>query len=86
MWLIPLALDAVHLAAAQGRHRQVRLLQRRRHVQLRQLLDAWEQAGLPQSFVNSAIITVPTVLLTLIFASMMAFAVSGSAGGSTSRC
>lgn len=38
--------------------------------------DAWQQAGLAKYFVNSVIITVPTVLLTLIFASMMAFAVS----------
>lgn len=37
---------------------------------------AWEQAGLGTYFVNSVIITVPTVLLTLLFASMMAFAVS----------
>ena len=38
--------------------------------------NAWEQAGLAKYFVNSVIITVPTVLLTLLFASMMAFAVS----------
>src|SRR6478735_151016 len=38
--------------------------------------NAWEQAGLGTYFVNSVIITVPTVLLTLLFASMMAFAVS----------
>ncbi|WP_375430319.1 carbohydrate ABC transporter permease [uncultured Friedmanniella sp.] len=38
--------------------------------------NAWVQAGLAKYFVNSVIITVPTVLLTLVFASMMAFAVS----------
>jgi multiple sugar transport system permease protein len=38
--------------------------------------NAWQQAGLAKYFVNSIIITVPTVLLTLLFASMMAFAVS----------
>lgn len=38
--------------------------------------NAWEQAGLAKYFVNSVIITVPTVALTLIFASAMAFAVS----------
>ena len=38
--------------------------------------NAWEQAGLATYFVNSVIITVPTVLLTILFASMMAFAVS----------
>ena len=38
--------------------------------------NAWQQAGLAKYFVNSVIITVPTVLLTLVLASMMAFAVS----------
>jgi multiple sugar transport system permease protein len=38
--------------------------------------QAWKQAGMAKYFTNSVIITVPTVLLTLIFASMMAFAVS----------
>lgn len=38
--------------------------------------NAWNQAGLEKYFVNSVIITVPTVLATLILASMMAFAVS----------
>ena len=37
---------------------------------------AWKQAGLGTYFVNSLIITVPSVLLTIILASMMAFAVS----------
>jgi multiple sugar transport system permease protein len=37
---------------------------------------AWKQAGLQTYFVNSLIITVPSVLLTIILASMMAFAVS----------
>jgi multiple sugar transport system permease protein len=37
---------------------------------------AWRQAGLQTYFVNSLIITVPSVLLTIILASMMAFAVS----------
>lgn len=39
-------------------------------------VNAWQQAGLAKYFVNSVIITVPTVVLTLLFASMMAFAVS----------
>jgi multiple sugar transport system permease protein len=37
---------------------------------------AWRQAGLQKYFVNSLIITVPSVLLTIALASMMAFAVS----------
>ena len=50
-------------------------------------VTAWNQGGFATYFCNSVIITVPTVILTLLFASMMAFAVSaGSAGSSTSRC
>jgi multiple sugar transport system permease protein len=39
-------------------------------------VDAWNQGGFITYFGNSALITIPTVLLTLFFASMMAFAVS----------
>ena len=39
-------------------------------------IDAWNQGGFPTYFLNSVIITIPTVVLTLFFASMMAFAVS----------
>jgi multiple sugar transport system permease protein len=37
---------------------------------------AWKQANFTQAFTNSAIIVIPTVLLTLLLASWMAFAVS----------
>jgi multiple sugar transport system permease protein len=39
-------------------------------------VTAWNQGGFATLFTNSAIITIPTVILTLLFASMMAFAVS----------
>jgi multiple sugar transport system permease protein len=39
-------------------------------------VQAWNQGGFPRYFMNSLIITVPTVILVLFFASMMAFAVS----------
>jgi multiple sugar transport system permease protein len=39
-------------------------------------VDAWNQGGFARYFGNSLIITVPSVLLTLLLASMMAFAVS----------
>ncbi|KQO63017.1 carbohydrate ABC transporter permease [Curtobacterium sp. Leaf261] len=39
-------------------------------------VNAWTQGGFSRYFGNSALITIPTVLLTLLFASMMAFAVS----------
>ncbi len=38
--------------------------------------QAWTQGGFPQYFLNSLIITVPTIILVLLFSSMMAFAVS----------
>jgi multiple sugar transport system permease protein len=38
--------------------------------------QAWSQAELPHYFVNSLIITLPAVVLTLLFASMVAFVVA----------
>ncbi|MDJ0355175.1 carbohydrate ABC transporter permease [Paenarthrobacter sp. PH39-S1] len=39
-------------------------------------VTAWNQGGFPKYFLNSLIITVPTIILVLLFSSMMAFAVS----------
>lgn len=39
-------------------------------------VQAWNQGGFPRYFTNSLIITIPTIVLVLLFASMMAFAVS----------
>jgi len=38
--------------------------------------DAWSQGGFAQAFKSSAYITIPSVILTIFLASMMAFAVS----------
>ncbi|HEY0497489.1 MAG TPA: carbohydrate ABC transporter permease [Kutzneria sp.] len=38
--------------------------------------NAWEQAGLPHYFLNSVVITVPAVLVTLLFSASVAFFVS----------
>lgn len=43
---------------------------------LQNFVDAWTQGGFLTYFANSVAITIPTVVLTLLFASMMAFAVS----------
>lgn len=43
---------------------------------LHNFTDAWTQGNLPTYFVNSIYITVPSVILTIGLASMMAFAVS----------
>jgi multiple sugar transport system permease protein len=43
---------------------------------LKNFTDAWSQGGFVTSFKNSAIITIPSVLLTVVLASLVAFAVS----------
>ncbi|AYG04718.1 carbohydrate ABC transporter permease [Gryllotalpicola protaetiae] len=45
-------------------------------INFQNFADAWNQGGFARYFGNSLIITVPSVLLTLLLASMMAFAVS----------
>jgi multiple sugar transport system permease protein len=47
-----------------------------RSLTLHNFSQAWSQGGMQQSFLNTIYITVPTVLLTLFLASLMAFAVS----------
>ena len=44
--------------------------------QLRQLHRAWQQSDFLHFFINSAIITIPAVMITLFLASLIAFAVS----------
>ncbi|WP_088284501.1 carbohydrate ABC transporter permease [Kineosporia sp. A_224] len=43
---------------------------------LKNFTDAWEQANFSQHFINSVIITVPAVILTLFLASGVAFVIS----------
>ncbi|HEX5588701.1 MAG TPA: carbohydrate ABC transporter permease [Candidatus Limnocylindrales bacterium] len=43
---------------------------------LQNYVDSWTQAELPKYFLNTLIIVVPAVILTLMLASMVAFAVS----------
>jgi multiple sugar transport system permease protein len=45
-------------------------------LNLKNYTNAWEQAEIPKFFVNTIIITVPAVVLTLILASFVAFVVS----------
>ncbi len=63
VWLVPAAVDALHLVAPEGGRRQVRAVQRRPHADLQQLLDAWSQGGFSTALTNSAIIVIPTVLI-----------------------
>jgi multiple sugar transport system permease protein len=46
------------------------------HLTLGNYSTAWKQSDFSTAFTNSAIIVIPTVLLTLFLASLMAFAVS----------
>ncbi|WP_037605240.1 carbohydrate ABC transporter permease [Streptacidiphilus rugosus] len=46
------------------------------HYGLGNFTDAWSQAQLPQYFLNSVLITVPALVLTLLLAGMVAFVVS----------
>ncbi|WP_422771111.1 carbohydrate ABC transporter permease [Plantactinospora sp. WMMC1484] len=76
MWLVPLLwtlYTALRPKEATDRYGYWSL---RGPLNLDNFAAAWEQSGMARYFVNSAIIVVPAVLLTLVLASMMAFAVS----------
>ncbi len=45
-------------------------------LNLDNFVNAWERANFPQFYLNSLIVAVPSVLLTLLLSSMVAFAVS----------
>ena len=52
-------------------------------INLDNFVDAFTQGQFLRFYLNSMIIAVPAVILTLFVSSMIAFAVSGFAGGST---
>jgi multiple sugar transport system permease protein len=75
-WLIPLLwalVTSLRPRAAVDKHGYFSL---KGPFNFQNFSQAWTQGDFKQSFLNSAIITIPSVLLTLFFASMMAFAVS----------
>lgn len=76
MWLIPLLYTLFTSLRPKADTDRYGYFSLKGHFNFTNFSDAWEQAGLAKYFVNSVIITVPTVVLTLIFASAMAFAVS----------
>jgi len=76
MWLVPLLwtlYTSLRPKAATDRHGYFSL---GGSLTLDNFTAAWTQGSLPTYFLNSIYITVPSVLLTLALASMMAFAVS----------
>ncbi|CAM3281681.1 L-arabinose transport system permease protein AraQ [Arthrobacter ulcerisalmonis] len=76
MWLVPLGwslFTAMRPVASTNEHGYFSLAGA---FNFDNFIQAWNQGGFSTYFLNSIIITVPAVLLTLFFASMMAFAVS----------
>jgi multiple sugar transport system permease protein len=76
MWLIPLLWSVYTALRPFADTNKFGYFSIAGHYSLDNFFTAWNQAGMGKYLVNSAIITVPTVLLTLFFASLMAFAVS----------
>lgn len=76
MWLVPLGwsvFTALRPVASTNEHGYFSLAGA---FNFDNFVQAWTQGGFSTYFLNSVIITVPAVLLTLFFASLMAFAVS----------
>ncbi|MBO1269934.1 carbohydrate ABC transporter permease [Arthrobacter cavernae] len=76
MWLIPLGWSlytALRPVAATNEHGYFSFAG---PFNFDNFIQAWNQGGFAKYFWNSVIITVPAVILTLLLASMMAFAVS----------
>ena len=76
MWLIPLLWSVYTALRPFADTNKFGYFSTAGHYSLDNFFTAWNQAGMGKYLVNSAIITIPTVLLTLFFASLMAFAVS----------
>ena len=76
MWLIPLLWSVYTALRPFADTNKFGYFSIAGHYSLNNFFTAWNQAGMGNYLVTSAIITIPTVLLTLFFASLMAFAVS----------
>ncbi len=76
LWLIPLLWTLYTSLRTKADTDKYGYFSFARHITFSNYSTAWKQAGFTQAFINSAIIVIPTVLLTLLLASWMAFAVS----------
>ena len=77
MWLFPLAVGRVHGVPAVQRHRRAgRLRLDRDTLTLDNFISAWNGAQLPQKFLNTLIVAVPAVIVTLFVSSMLGFVFS----------
>ena len=76
LWILPIAFAAYVAIRPYADTTKYGYVSRPHHLTLKNFSDAWTQSDMLQFFKNSVLITVPAVILTLLLASMMAFAVS----------
>jgi multiple sugar transport system permease protein len=75
-WLFPLLWAAYTALRPYGETLEHGYISLPTILNLDNFVNAWERANFPQFYLNSLIVAVPSVLLTLLLASMVAFAVS----------
>ena len=76
IWIFPLAWTFLHALAAAGRHDHPRLPVLADDPEPPELHRRLEQADLPYYFFNTLIVAVPSVILVLLIASVVAFALT----------
>ncbi|WP_375388197.1 carbohydrate ABC transporter permease [uncultured Amnibacterium sp.] len=76
MWLIPLLWSVYTSLRPKAETDRLGTFSIGGTYNLANYAQAWTQGGIAKYFLNSVIITIPTVVLTLFLASLMAFAVS----------
>jgi multiple sugar transport system permease protein len=76
VWLLPLAFAVYTSLRPREETDALGYLSLPQTINLDNYVDAWNQAELVRYFLNSFVIVVPAVILVLLLASMMAFAVS----------
>ena len=74
LWLFPLAVDVLHGAApVRRRHPATATCRWPAHLSFDNFVTAWNGGELPKYFVNTLIVAIPAVLLTLWISSMLAY-------------
>jgi multiple sugar transport system permease protein len=76
LWLIPLLWTLYTSLRPKADTDKYGYFSRAHTITLKNFSEGWTQAGFATLFKNSAIIVIPTVVLTILLASMVAFAVS----------
>ena len=77
VWLFPLAVGRLHRRCGRTRTRRPHgYISLPQHLNFDNFIDAWNGATSRQHFLSTLIVTIPAVIVTLIVASMVAFAVS----------